>query len=114
MATKNLELPSIAIDAELLDRLHDKFYAVVDDFVPREFADRLLVDAERLYSENGHNNNNGINGSKGISFRQHYFRFGDALLRKPNVRAMCCAASARAVPLSTHIYTWMNFVSASS
>lgn len=65
------ELP---IDADLLNDIHKNHYAVVDDFLPEQFANTLLDDAERLY-----------NDGDGTKFQQHYFQFGGALLKKPNV-----------------------------
>lgn len=61
----------LPINSDLLTQIHEQHYAVIDDFLPQEFADQLLTDAERLYSD-GH-------------FLQHYFQFGGSLLKKPNV-----------------------------
>ena len=68
MSKQSVELP---ISSDLLDQINEKYYAIVDDFLPKDFADQLLSDAERLHSD-GH-------------FQQHYFQFGGALLKKPNV-----------------------------
>mmetsp|Transcript_29526 Transcript_29526/g.62651 ORF Transcript_29526/g.62651 Transcript_29526/m.62651 type:complete len:323 (-) Transcript_29526:106-1074(-) len=64
----SVELP---INTKLLNQVSEKYYAVVDDFIPQDFADQLLSDAERLYSDG--------------NFQQHYFQFGGVLLKKPNV-----------------------------
>lgn len=69
-ANQNIELP---INTELLNQVKENHYAVVDDFLPKDLADQLLSDAERLYS----------------NFQQHYFQFGGVLLKKPNVRCKC-------------------------
>ncbi|KAL7532896.1 hypothetical protein ACHAXR_004916 [Thalassiosira sp. AJA248-18] len=62
------ELP---INADLINQIQKNYHAVIDDFISREFADQLLSDAERLNSD-GH-------------LKPHYFQFGGALLKKPNV-----------------------------
>ena len=54
-----------------LNQILDNRYAIVDDFLTEAFANQLLDDAERLYSDG--------------NFQQHYFQFGGVPLKKPNV-----------------------------
>ena len=69
MAKQDIEPP---INADLLTQVQEEYYAVVDGFITQDIANQLLVDANRLHSD-GH-------------FQQHYFQFGGALSKKPNVR----------------------------
>eukprot|EP01082_Thalassiosira_pseudonana_P014329 g12938.t1 g12938 contig7:501727-502722(-) len=71
MANTLLESIHLPINEDLIIQLHQNHFAVIDDFLPRAFADRLLRVSDRLYSDE--------------LLRQHYFQFGGALLKKPNV-----------------------------
>ena len=66
-----------------------------DDFLPQEFADQLLSDAERLNSD-GH-------------FQQHYFQFGGALLKKPNVYELDLSDHSKLDEFE-HLGSWKDLV----
>ena len=58
-------------DQELLTRLRNDRYAVVDDFLSLDFANKLLSSSQELIKSN--------------AFSQHRFSFGGSLLEKPGV-----------------------------
>ncbi|EJK66493.1 hypothetical protein THAOC_12587 [Thalassiosira oceanica] len=58
-------------DNELLARLRNEQFAVVDDFLSLEFANKLLRSSQELIKSN--------------AFKQHRFSFGGSLLEKPGV-----------------------------
>eukprot|EP00804_Cyclotella_cryptica_P005160 CCRYP_014230-RA/>CCRYP_014230-RA protein AED:0.03 eAED:0.03 QI:669/1/1/1/1/1/2/2485/342 len=61
----------LSLTTDAIAKLHNEYHVIIDEFLPSDFANRLLHDAEALYT-------------KGY-FTQHYFQFGGSLLKKPNV-----------------------------
>ena len=56
---------------QTISQLHNSHYAVLDNFLTKDFADLLRQDAEELFTKG--------------NVTQHYFQFGGKLLKKPNV-----------------------------
>lgn len=86
----NDETPNeISLPPKTIVQLHETHYAIVDNFLPKNFADTLLQDAEDLFT-------------KGL-LTEHLFSFGGELLKKPNVFELDLSGDVKSMMIGSWI-----------
>lgn len=84
----------IYMSLEIIAQLHKAHYAVADNFLPKNFADEILQDAEDLFSRG--------------CLTEHIFSFGGELLKKPNVFELDLSGDLKSMPIGSWIDVLQN------